>query len=214
MVATESPHTLHTRGFYRTRTWWRDKNQPRKEIPNLTDEELFTDGGPWQEYTGPIRLEKTARVAARVWVDGGLKGELCARFCRGAAPVYVDRAHGNEEVLGELPPGPFLEKITGRWRLADGGGAFCFEPDGTVFLEAGGQRQKLGGWWYDFPVDWLEAQGYAGTGEIWFCSGERQPIRLTSQAADRLEMDNRQLAFSTEFSRQEHIQLERMEDTP
>lgn len=44
MVATEAPHTFQTRGFYRTQTWWRDKNQPRIEIPNLTEEELFFDG--------------------------------------------------------------------------------------------------------------------------------------------------------------------------
>ena len=43
MIATEAPHTLQTRGFYRTLTWWRDKNQPRMEIPNLTEEEVFTD---------------------------------------------------------------------------------------------------------------------------------------------------------------------------
>ncbi|WP_168120823.1 glycoside hydrolase family 2 TIM barrel-domain containing protein [Paenibacillus sp. HB172176] len=44
MVATEAPHTFQTRGFYRTRTWWRDKNKPRIEIENLTEEELFSDG--------------------------------------------------------------------------------------------------------------------------------------------------------------------------
>ncbi|TMV45272.1 DUF4982 domain-containing protein [Paenibacillus mesophilus] len=43
MLATEAPHTLHTRGYYRTQTWWRDKDQPRIEIPNLTEEEIFTD---------------------------------------------------------------------------------------------------------------------------------------------------------------------------
>jgi beta-galactosidase len=43
MLATEAPHTLHTRGFYRTQTWWRDKDQPRIEIPNLTEEEIFTN---------------------------------------------------------------------------------------------------------------------------------------------------------------------------
>lgn len=43
-VATEAPHTFQTRGFYRTQTWWRDKNQPRIEITNLTEEELFFDG--------------------------------------------------------------------------------------------------------------------------------------------------------------------------
>ncbi|SHH42427.1 glycoside hydrolase family 2 TIM barrel-domain containing protein [Clostridium grantii] len=43
-VATEAPHTYQTRGHYRTQTWWRDKNQPRIEIENLTEEELFFDG--------------------------------------------------------------------------------------------------------------------------------------------------------------------------
>jgi beta-galactosidase len=44
MVATEAPHTAQTRGFYKTQTWWRDKDQPRIEIPNLTEEEIFFDG--------------------------------------------------------------------------------------------------------------------------------------------------------------------------
>ncbi|MFI2857725.1 glycoside hydrolase family 2 TIM barrel-domain containing protein [Paenibacillus sp. JSM ZJ436] len=44
MVATEAPHTFQTRGFYRTQTWWRDKNRHRIEIPNLTEKELFFDG--------------------------------------------------------------------------------------------------------------------------------------------------------------------------
>ncbi|MCL2646611.1 MAG: DUF4982 domain-containing protein [Phycisphaerales bacterium] len=44
MIATEAPHTSQTRGFYRTQTWWRDKNLPRIEIPNLTENEIFTDG--------------------------------------------------------------------------------------------------------------------------------------------------------------------------
>lgn len=43
MIATEAPHSFQTRGFYRTQTWWRDKNQPRLEIDNLTEEEIFFD---------------------------------------------------------------------------------------------------------------------------------------------------------------------------
>lgn len=43
-IATEAPHTYQTRDFYRTQTWWRDKNQPRQEIENLTEEEIFFDG--------------------------------------------------------------------------------------------------------------------------------------------------------------------------
>jgi beta-galactosidase len=43
-LLTEEPHTLQTRGFYRTQTWWRDKDRPRFEIANLTEDELFFDG--------------------------------------------------------------------------------------------------------------------------------------------------------------------------
>lgn len=42
-IATEAPHSFQTRGFYRTQTWWRDKNQPRQEIENLTEQEIFFD---------------------------------------------------------------------------------------------------------------------------------------------------------------------------
>jgi beta-galactosidase len=46
MLATEHPHTLQTRGVYRTRTWYRDlarnPNVERMEIPHLTAEEVFT----------------------------------------------------------------------------------------------------------------------------------------------------------------------------
>lgn len=44
MIGTETPHTFQTRGFYRTQTWWRDKDKPRKEVANLTEEEIFFDG--------------------------------------------------------------------------------------------------------------------------------------------------------------------------
>ncbi len=46
MIATEVPHSLQTRGVYRTRSWYRDlarnPNVERLEVPHLTDEELFT----------------------------------------------------------------------------------------------------------------------------------------------------------------------------
>lgn len=41
IVATEAPHTYQTRGVYQTQTCWRFKNQPRIEIENLTEKELF-----------------------------------------------------------------------------------------------------------------------------------------------------------------------------
>ena len=46
MFASEVPHSLQTRGVYRTRTWYRDlarnPNVERLDVPHLTDEEVFT----------------------------------------------------------------------------------------------------------------------------------------------------------------------------
>jgi len=42
-VSTEAPHTWQTRGYYRTKTWYRDGFKPHAsfKIPDLTTEELF-----------------------------------------------------------------------------------------------------------------------------------------------------------------------------
>ncbi|MBI1336074.1 MAG: DUF4982 domain-containing protein [Phycisphaera sp.] len=46
MFASEVPHSLQTRGVYRSRTWYRDlarnPNVERQDVPHLTVEELFT----------------------------------------------------------------------------------------------------------------------------------------------------------------------------
>jgi beta-galactosidase len=47
MFASEVPHTLQTRGVYRTQSWYRDlqrnPNVERLEVPHLTASELFTE---------------------------------------------------------------------------------------------------------------------------------------------------------------------------
>ncbi len=47
IFASEVPHTLQTRGVYRTRTWYRDlarnPDVERLDVPHLTEEEVFTD---------------------------------------------------------------------------------------------------------------------------------------------------------------------------
>lgn len=45
MYASEVPHTLQTRGVYRTTTWWRDAGNERIDVPDLTDREIFPDAG-------------------------------------------------------------------------------------------------------------------------------------------------------------------------
>lgn len=47
IFASEVPHTLETRGVYRTRSWYRDlkrnPNVERLDVPHFTDEEVFTE---------------------------------------------------------------------------------------------------------------------------------------------------------------------------
>ncbi len=45
-VRTEVPHTLQTRGFYRVKTWWRQRNLERNEIPEYGEKQIFFDGHP------------------------------------------------------------------------------------------------------------------------------------------------------------------------
>lgn len=46
IVLTEEPHGYQTRGFYRTRTWWRDNNpESRYTFPSYGPEEVFKYGG-------------------------------------------------------------------------------------------------------------------------------------------------------------------------
>ncbi len=41
-IGTENTHTWHTRGYYRTQTWYRDgKTRGVTDIPDLTEEEIF-----------------------------------------------------------------------------------------------------------------------------------------------------------------------------
>ena len=43
VLLTEKPHTYQTRSFYRSQTWWRDLGNPRFDIPDICDEEVFDE---------------------------------------------------------------------------------------------------------------------------------------------------------------------------
>jgi len=76
LVATEAPHTWQVRGFYRTRTWWRD-GYPNPEqdpfpLPDLTATEIFTcDWAPAAAKTSAKQVfnssydNATVRISAR-----------------------------------------------------------------------------------------------------------------------------------------------------
>ena len=46
VLLTEVPHTLQTRGFYRTLTWWRNKSIMVNAFPAYNDKQIFFDGHP------------------------------------------------------------------------------------------------------------------------------------------------------------------------
>ena len=46
VVLTEVPHTLQTRGFYRTLTWWRNRSIMINPFPAYNDKQIFFDGHP------------------------------------------------------------------------------------------------------------------------------------------------------------------------
>jgi len=58
-VSTEAPHTWQVRGFYRSKTWFRDgiKRRGRFPCPDLTDEEIFT-----YDWTAPENRKNRKQV--------------------------------------------------------------------------------------------------------------------------------------------------------
>lgn len=60
-VGTENPHTWQVRGYYRTRTWYRDgyneKSQQMMKIPHLTDHEIFT-----YDWTAPEKRSNRKQI--------------------------------------------------------------------------------------------------------------------------------------------------------
>lgn len=46
VLLAEFPHCYQTRGFYRTKTWWRDYGRPRFDIADYTENEIFDDYSP------------------------------------------------------------------------------------------------------------------------------------------------------------------------
>lgn len=60
-IGTETPHTWQVRGYYRTKTWYRDgypnKGQDPFEIPSLTEKEIFQ-----YDWTAPENKSNTKQV--------------------------------------------------------------------------------------------------------------------------------------------------------
>ncbi|MGL4739159.1 MAG: FN3 associated domain-containing protein [Cellulosilyticaceae bacterium] len=157
-------------------------------------------------YERPIVLEETTWVRVAIYTRKQKIGEHGALFQKGKRSSVIDLAHGNKILELDVPIGPFHSKIIGMWQ--EGESMYDFGENGEcIRVLANGLEQPIGYWWYDFPLDFFEAQDYAGTGEIWFLSGERQSMRLLTQEGDTLELDNAAKGLSTAYGGSDKIQF-------
>ncbi|MBK1875875.1 glycoside hydrolase family 2 TIM barrel-domain containing protein [Pelagicoccus mobilis] len=80
-IATEAPHTWQVRGYYRSRTWWRDgypnKKQDPFPLPDLTEKEIFTyDWAPASEKTSSKQVFNSSYDNAMVRISARKNWEL------------------------------------------------------------------------------------------------------------------------------------------
>ncbi len=157
-------------------------------------------------YAGGFSVSETTHVKAAVYISDATVMYLECTFTKGVRDKVIDLTHGNKVLNLDRPLGPFSEKMVGTW--SDGGFNLLFKPDGSlVRLLDGSTEQHLGYWWYDFPVDYFEAQDYAGTGEIWFLSGEKETFHMVTQEAREVVIDNSQKAIATAYGFAKEIRL-------
>ncbi len=148
------------------------------------------------QYTNPLCFTTTTCLKVKVFDADTHKTLLTLQevFIKGRPEPVRDEAHVNFELNKDKPAGPFSDKLVGHWQ-ADGY-TYTFCKDGTLLRYVGTLQEKIGYWWYDFPTDCFETPDYAGTGEIWFITGEKNPIAFDSQTCTKLVMDNANGAIS------------------
>ena len=149
-------------------------------------------------YTQPFEIKESTTIYVEVYKNDSKTLQFSERFVKGKKPPVVDLTHGNKLIDSAIPLGPFSDKICGVWN--DGNFNLIFRENGELERYITSERtQLLGYWWYDFPVDFFEAQDYAGTGELWLNSGEKLAINLITQEGKELKVDNLTGAFGTAY---------------
>jgi len=142
-------------------------------------------------YDGPIEISETTMINAAFYKKNKLLFRLNELFVKGERIPYIDTAHTNKTPVGDIPDGPFDKEAVGVWSY-ESGIDYEFLPDGTVVLLVDkDNKQLVGHWWYNYPTDMFEIEDYAGTGEIWYLTGAKEKLELTSQKADKLKMGNK-----------------------
>ena len=71
-------------------------------------------------------------------------------------------------------------------------------------------QETIGYWWYDFPVDCFETPDYAGTGEVWYITGEKNKMEFTDQSCTCLKLDNTNGAMAAAWKKEEELLFTRI----
>lgn len=165
--------------------------------------------GPWKHYVSPIEINVTSKVSLRVYKDEVLVDDLSAMFIKGEKEKVIDLLHGNKVENLDKPIGPFASEMSGLW--TDGRNEFEFKDNGDFIRVIGGDnKQHMGYWWYDFPADPFEAQEYAGTGEVWYNSGERNKLELVTKDGEEAILDNSETAIRTAYNVPKSFKLKKV----
>lgn len=160
------------------------------------------------EYINPFILAKTTTVVVEVELEGGVVLEYTELFYQGEKPKVVDLVHRNKVLELDRPVGPFANQMVGSW--SDGSFDFVFAENGELYRSlTDSDKQPLGYWWYDYPVDFFEAQEYAGTGEIWLLTGEKIAIQMLTQEGKEVEIDNQEGAIRSAYGFESRVTLKR-----
>lgn len=170
------------------------------------------DSGCWQPYSKPMFINRTTHVEVKIYDKHNLLFHITSLFVKGKREKVIDLTHGNRIVNLEVPQGPFAREVSGFW--TDGQFTFNFKPDGRlVRVLSTNQEQPLGYWWYDFPIDPFEFEDYAGQGEIWFDSGEKNACQLVTQAGNAIRIHNKNGAIRKAFNQQDELVFYRLCET-
>ncbi len=160
-----------------------------------------------EEYVDQLCFEETTCMKVKVF-DRDTSEELLTLqeiFIKGRPDPVVDEAHLNFEINKDKPTGPFSDKLVGLWKASEYQYEFCKE--GTLMRHVGKYKEKVGYWWYDFPVDCFETPDYAGVGEIWFLTGEKNKIEFSDQSCKKLEMNNDNGAISAVWKQENVVEF-------
>lgn len=167
------------------------------------------NGGQWFDYKGSFEIGSTINVEAKIFKEQACIFTMTSLFTKGERPPVLDRIHGNKVLNLQEPTGPFAKEMAGLW--SDGKSTYLLKEEGEFIRKLDGDKeQHLGYWWYDFPVDPFEAGDYAGVGEVWYDSGEKEKLSLVSQSGMEAVLENKGGAIASAYNVPEKFEWKRV----